>query len=120
MVLVDTSVWVSHLRNGNSKLEDLLINEKVICHPFIISELACGNIKNREEILALLHDLPVADVIDHSEILYFIESNGLMGESLGLVDVHLLASTVLSDAQLWTIDSKLKQASSELKVNYKI
>lgn len=108
MILVDTSVWVSHLRNGNSKFEQLLNDGDVLCHPFIIGELACGNIKNRIEILSLLNALPKADLLDNEELLLFIERNDLMGKGLGLIDIHLLASTVLSEAALWTLDSKLK------------
>ncbi len=120
MVLVDTSVWISHLRDGNSELENLLINAEVICHPFIVGELACGNIRNRTEILSLLHNLPIVDVIDHSEILFFIENNQLMGKGLGLIDIHLLASAILADSQLWTMDNNLEKLSSKLMVSYKI
>jgi len=96
MVLADTSVWVRHLREGDSDLERLLNNGQVMCHPYIVGELACGNIKNRREVLSLLQLLPLVTLATHKEILQFIESNQLMGKGLGYIDVHLSASAVLS------------------------
>ena len=119
MVLVDTSVWVSHFKKVDSLLVHLLVNGEVACHPFVIGELACGRIKNRNEILSLLKALPVVQVAEHGEILQFIEANGLMGMGIGLVDVHLLASALLNGAPLWTYDKKLRSAASKLKVFYK-
>lgn len=118
MVLVDTSIWIDHFNKGNTSLEKLLIDIEVVCHPFIIGELACGNLKNRNEILSLLHSLPMAPVLDHDEVLYFIESNKLMGIGIGLIDVHLLASAHLAHASLWTIDKKLLNASDALGISY--
>lgn len=120
MVLVDTSVWVSHFRNGNSVLEVLLQDGEVVCHPFIIGELACGRIKNRSEILSLLQSLPTAEVVDHRESLKFIESNRLMAIGLGFIDVHLLAAALLTGVPLWTFDKRLDRASSKLKINYTV
>ncbi len=118
MVLVDTSVWVSHLREGNADLERLLINGEVMCHPFIIGELACVNIKNRHEILSLLRLLPMAFQADHEEVLRFVENNALMGKGLGYIDVHLSASAVLTGVPLWTYDKKLNVANRKLEINY--
>jgi len=118
MVLVDTSVWISHLTNGNARLKVLLENSEVICHPLVIGELACGNIKNRAEILSLLQALPTADVAQHDEVLRFIESHRLMGRELGLIDVHLLASSLLTGVPLWSADKRLRTASAELSVAY--
>jgi predicted nucleic acid-binding protein len=106
MVMVDTSIWVDHLREGSHHLEELLLDTKVVCHPFIVGELACGNIKNRNEFLSLIQTLPVAPVIDLDEFLYFIDQNRLMGKGIGFVDVHLLASALLSEMPLWTSDKK--------------
>lgn len=114
MVLVDTSVWVSHFKDGNPKLEELLIKGRVVCHPFIIGELACGNLKNRKEILSLLEALPTATTADHKEVLYFIEQHRLMGIGLGYVDVHLLASARLSRMRFWTEDKRLREAAVKL------
>ena len=119
MVLVDTSIWVAHLKKGNGHLKDLLEEEEVLCHPFVIGELACGYIKNRREILALLHTLPAAEAAEDEEILQFIESNRLMGAGIGLVDVHLLAAAVLSRTRLWTTDRSLRRASQRLRVAYR-
>jgi hypothetical protein len=114
MVLVDTSVWVKHLRDGEPALEDLLEDAHVMCHPFIVGELACGNLKKRTEILALLQALPMAVSAEHGEVLRFIEDNRLMAKGLGFIDMHLLASTLLSGLQLWTLDKKLQQAALKL------
>ena len=115
MVLVDTSVWVNHLRKGDIQLEELLLDGEVVCHPFVIGELACGNIKNRSEILALLQVLPEVPTIDLAEYLYFIEQNHLSGTGIGFVDVHLLASSQLSGIPLWTNDKRLKEIARKIK-----
>ena len=91
MVLVDTYVWVSHLRDGNVGLEKLLNNGEVVCHPFIVGELACVNLKNGEEILSYLQSLPVAILAEDQEVLKLIEANQLMGKGLGYIDAHLIA-----------------------------
>jgi predicted nucleic acid-binding protein len=119
MVLVDTSVWVAHLRETHAELVNLLTDGEVACHPFIIGELACGNLKNRTEILSLLEALPMAIAAEHQEVLQFIESQGLMGKALGYVDVHLLASVVLSQLPIWTLDKKLEQIADLLGLNYR-
>ena len=118
MVLVDTSVWVKHFRYGDVALEDLLEDGQVMCHPFVVGELACGNLKNRIEILELLQALPNATVASHDEVMIFIEDHRLMGKGLGFIDLHLLVSAVLSEIQLWTIDKRLHQASLKLRLAY--
>ena len=118
MILVDTSIWISHFRYGNPRLETLLLNVEVACHPFIIGELACGNLKNRQEILSLLKALPTAMTADHNEALHFIEQHQLMGMGLSYVDVHLLASALLSTILLWTKDKGLKKAALKLNISY--
>ena len=118
MVLVDTSIWVTHLREGNARLKTLLTNGEVVCHPFIIGELACGNIKNRTEILSSLHALPTAAVAKHEEVLHVIESHHLMARGLGFIDVHLLASALLTRVPLWTADKHLRAASTDLNITY--
>jgi len=111
MVLVDTSVWIDHLRSGNAKLSTLLNEGNVAIHPFIIGELACGNLKNRKEIISLLHALPHIAKADDDEVLFFIEKHNLMGLEIGLIDCHLLASCKLGKAQLLTQDKRLRDAS---------
>ena len=119
MVLVDTSVWVDHFRNGNAQLISLLNDGDVLCHHFIVGELACGNLKNRKEVLSLLQELPMATQANHKEIMKFIEINKLMGKGLGYIDMHLLAAALLSNVSLWSLDKKLNDVSVELKVGYK-
>ena len=118
MVLVDTSVWVAHLREMHANLASLLNDGEVACHPFIVGDLACGNLKNRTIILSLLEALPMVAAAEHEEVLTFIDSHRLMGKGLGYVDVHLLASTVLSRLPLWTFDKKLEQVADMLGVRY--
>jgi predicted nucleic acid-binding protein len=118
MVLVDTSVWVRHLRRGNTGLEILLNEGHVVCHPFIVGELACGNLTNRSEILSLLQTLPITTPAEHEEVMRFIENYRLMGKGLGYIDMHLLASAILSGVPLWTLDKRLKEASLQLGLAY--
>jgi predicted nucleic acid-binding protein len=115
MTLVDTSVWVDHLRNGNHRLSELLMAESVACHPMVIGELACGNFKQRTEILSLLHALPVLPRVSDDEIIFFIEKHRLFGRGLGLTDIHLLASCRLAKCGLWTLDKGLHKAAAELE-----
>ncbi len=114
MVLVDTSVWVEHLRQGTVGLEKQLQEGRVCCHPFIIGELACGNLKNRSIILSLLQALPQAIWAEHEEVMHFIENYSLMGKGLGYIDMHLLASARLTQVPLWTLDKKLNVVVEEL------
>ena len=107
MILVDTSVWIDHLRVGNERLRALLQNDQVLCHPFIIGELACGNLHNRNEVLHLLEALPSVPVADHSEVLHLINTHRLYGQGLGWIDAHLLASALLTGCELWTSDRLL-------------
>ena len=116
MIVVDTSVWVDHLRAADRQLADLLLDEDVLCHPFVVGELACGALKRRTEILALLGNLPHAPVLRHEEVLAFVEAHDLMGRGLGWVDVHLLASARFAGERLWTRDRRLAQAARSLGV----
>ena len=118
MVLVDTSVWVSHLRDGNVELARLLNDGKVLCHSLIVGELACGNLKDRGMILSFLQLLPMSTEAEHDEVLSFIESNRLMGKGVGYVDVHLITSAVLTGVPIWTLDKKLAQTADSLHKNY--
>ena len=119
MVLVDTSIWVNHLRQGDRQLEKLLIDAKVMCHPFIIGELACGNLKNRDEIISLLYSLPMALTVEFDEFLLFIDQHNIMGRGVGFVDVHLLASAQLTGVSLWTSDKRLKSAAKQLELTFR-
>jgi predicted nucleic acid-binding protein len=116
MILVDTSVWVDHLRRGNERLKSILLDDQVLCHPFVVGELACGHLTKRREILSLLQALPQADEIRHTEALAFVDTHRLMGLGLGWIDVHLLASAVLARARLWTLDARLHKAAQAQRV----
>lgn len=114
MVLVDTSVWVEHFRRGLPELARLLDAGSVVCHPFVLGELACGNLRNRREILELLQTLCRCPAATHEEVLSFIEANHLMGHGLGYIDMHLLACAKLSGLSLWTLDRPLRTAAYDL------
>ena len=116
MTVVDTSVWVDHLRKGNNELRSLLQENEVLIHPFVIGELSCGTLRNRNEVLRLLQDLPAALVAEHEEVLHFVETRGFRGYGVGWVDVHLLASALLSRAKLWTLDKHLASLATDLKL----
>jgi predicted nucleic acid-binding protein len=119
MILVDTSVWTDHLRQGPPTLAAALEEGRVLMHPFVLGELACGNLKNPREVLQLLADLPAAPTVTDPEALHFIERHGLMGRGIGYIDVHLLASVILSGAaQLWTRDQRLAAVAEGLAVAF--
>lgn len=118
MVLVDTSVWITHFRQGSQRLRELLGDGDVLCHPFVIGELACGNLKNRTEILDLLQSLPQAEPASLDEVLPFIETRGLSGKGIGFVDVQLLASARIAKADLWTEDKRLKARAQQLDLAF--
>ena len=120
MVLVDTSIWVSHLRSADHQLKKLLFDGEVACHPFIIGELSCGTFPHKQEIIQLLHALPQTQLAAHEEILDFIAAKHLSGLGIGLIDVHLLASALLSKAFLWTLDRNLQLAAQKVHVLYKL
>jgi predicted nucleic acid-binding protein len=116
VVLVDTSVWIDHFRRKSRQLTVLLDGEGVVLHPFILGELACGNLKNRKELIELLHALPFITKADDDEALFFIERHKLMGRGVGLIDMHLLASCKLNSCLLWTRDKRLKAIAEEMKI----
>jgi predicted nucleic acid-binding protein len=118
MVLVDTSVWVEHLRSGNIGLETLLNEGHVVCHLFIVGELACGNLSNRSEILSLLQALPLANHAEHEEVMHFMENYSLVGKGLGYIDMHLIVSSILTEVPIWTLDKGLKNVSEALGIKY--
>jgi predicted nucleic acid-binding protein len=115
-MLVDTSVWIDHLRRGDPRLVAALEVGDVQVHPFVIGELACGALRNRQEILQLLAALPGALVATHEEALAFVEAHRLAGEGIGWIDVHLLASASLSRSPFWTRDRRLLAAALRLGV----
>jgi predicted nucleic acid-binding protein len=114
MVLVDSSVWIAHFRHTHPELVELLTGGLVLTHPFVCGELACGNIKNRTTVLSHLSALPEAKMAAHEEVLRLLKERRLFGLGLGWIDLHLLASGLLSECQLWTLDKRLAQAATEL------
>ena len=115
MILVDTSLWVDHLRCGDERLAALLDQGRVLMHPMVLGEIACGSLADRAAILELLASLPTAIVAEHHEVMAFTERHTLFGKGIGWVDVHLLASTMLSEgAMLWTQDKRLNSAAQQL------
>jgi len=113
-VLVDTSVWIDHLRKKNATLVQLLETMQVSTHPFVIGELACGSLANRDQFLTLLAAMPQVPPASHDEVLGFIVAHRLMGRGLGWIDMHLLASASLAKLPLWTVDKRLSAVTREL------
>jgi hypothetical protein len=117
VILVDTSIWIDHLRAGDAVLAGLLDDEQVLSHPFIIGELALGNLRRRESVVADLLELPQALVARDDEVMHFIQRDGLFGIGIGYVDAHLLAATRLTlGASLWTRDKRLLAAAERLSL----
>lgn len=116
LVLVDTSVWVDHLRQGDPRLTALLSRAEVDCHPFVIGELACGLLRACSEVLSLLEKLPSVPAGSHAEVLMFVERHGLMGRGIGWIDAHLLVSASLASVPLWTRDRRLARIAQTLQL----
>jgi predicted nucleic acid-binding protein len=115
MILVDSSVWIDYLRHGNGRLAALLVKSEVWTHPFVIGELACGNLANRSELLMLMSNLPRLVTATEDEVLFYIEQHRLMGRGIGYIDAHLLAASALaSPVRLWTRDRRLARVADEL------
>lgn len=120
MILVDTSVWVDHLRHGDSLLSQLLEAGQVLMHPFVTGELSCGNLRDRPELLFLFQHLPAAQVAQHDEVLHFIERHALFGKGVGYGDVHLLAAVALTPpAVLWTRDKRLRARADAMALGFR-
>ena len=119
MILVDTSVWIGHLRVGDPQLTALLEQAQVLAHPWVIGERALIQLTGRSEILGLLSNLPQASIATEAEVMTLVESQPLFGLGIGYVDAHLLAATLLTtDASLWTRDKRLAAAAADLGISY--
>ncbi len=117
MILVDTSVWIDHLAEGEPRLERLLNDESVLMHPFVVGELALGSLGRRETVMDALTLLPQVVRASHNEVMHFLQAERLFGKGIGDVDLHLLASTRLTPgATLWTKDKLLRSLASELNL----
>ena len=115
MMLPDSSIWIDHFRHGNTSLVELLENNQVLCHPFIVGELACGHLSSRESTIVLLQTLPEAPMMHHEEVLVLVERHRLMASGIGWLDAHLLGSALLAGAKLWTFDQALAKAVAKLE-----
>lgn len=113
-MLVDTSVWIEHLRSQNGRLAEALEAGEVETHAFVIGELACGPLRGREQLLHLLGQLPMLGSATHTEALHFVQSRELAGTGLGWVDVHLLCAALLEGTGLWSLDRRLATQAREL------
>jgi predicted nucleic acid-binding protein len=115
MILVDTSVWVDYLQRGNNGLAERLIGGLVCTHPYVVGELALGNLKQRATVLKALQHLPVLATATDLEVLAFIDAHTLHGTGVGYVDVHLLSAVLLTpDSMLWTLDKRLHEAATRI------
>ena len=117
MILADSSVWIDHIRAPDRELESALIEGRLYCHPIVIGEVACGNLRDRS-VLADMYELPCAVVAEHIEVFQFIEQRRWMGRGAGYMDLHLLSSALLTDLKLWTRDKRLAMLAAELGVAY--
>ena len=118
MVLVDTSIWIDHFQKSDSNLKKLLLAAEVVNHPYVIGELACGNLSNRLEILSLLESLPKTIIARQEEILEFINKNKLYGLGVGYIDIHLIASTLLDGLKIWSKDKSLISVAEQFNIVY--
>lgn len=119
MILVDTSVWIDHLRSGDASLTELLDSNAVLGHPWVTGEVALGSISRRDEVIGLLHDLPHASVAKDDEVRGLIEREKLYATGIGYVDAQLLAATRLTpDAKLWTRDKRLLAVATRLELAF--
>jgi predicted nucleic acid-binding protein len=117
VILVDTSIWIDHFRVGDDTLTELLDEVRVLTHPFVIGEIAMGNLRQRNTVLAGLQQLPRATVAADSEVMSFIGRHALAGRGIGYIDAHLLAATRLTpQAALWTRDQRLHLIAEELAI----
>ncbi|MEN8203893.1 MAG: PIN domain-containing protein [Bacteroidota bacterium] len=117
MILVDTSVWIDHLHYVNEDLKELLLTSQVCIHPYILGELACGNISNRKEVLSLLRALPRIDAVLDEEVFVLIEDRKLYRKGLGFIDVHLLTSALIHHVYIWTKDKSLQRVAREFGIS---
>ena len=115
MILVDTSVWIDHLRKSDAKLKKLLENEEVVTHPFVRLELALGSIANREKVLADLALLPQVPIAQVDELFSLVELQKLYRRGIGVTDLHLVASALFDKSiSIWTRDQRLGDIADEL------
>ena len=119
MILVDTSIWIEHVRRADKHLGALLGAGELLVHPFILGELALGQFRSRETLLRDLRDMPQAAVASHDEVLHLIEERRLVGAGIGYVDVHLLAAArLMGHTAVWTHDNRLRMVAEKLRLSH--
>jgi len=118
MILVDSSVWIDHFRKTEPRLEALLVHELVSLHPFVLGELACGNLSRRSETIARLEKLPVAAVASEPQVRHLLESRRLWRTGLGWIDMHLLAAALIEGLRLWSADRAVAATAKQLGVAF--
>jgi len=118
VILADTSVWIDHFHAADPTLKRLLREDRILIHPFVIGEIACGGLPKRGEVLRDLRRLPSVTLAEQHEAFALLEEHRLWGHGVGWIDVHLLASALLTRCRLWTLDQRLRSAAIQLKVNY--
>ncbi len=116
MILADTSVWINHLDKTNEVMSRLLLGNKIVLHPFVIGEIALGNLRNRDEIIGNLLKFSSLPIADEQDVLEMIVIHGLFGTGIGYVDCHLLASAALTNSKVWTTDKRLAAAAKKLNL----
>ena len=114
MMLIDTSIWIDHLRKNDGILARLLEEQQILMHPFVVGELALGTLRQRQQVLNELAKLPLAIKASDEEMLVLIERHRLAGSGIGYIDAHLLASASIGNASLWTRDKPLHQVALSL------
>jgi hypothetical protein len=119
MILADTSVWIDHLRTLNPEMQTLLLNKRILMHPFVIGEIACGTLRDRTALLASLRDLRQSRLATNEEVFELIARRRLWGRGIGWVDAHLLASALLTRCRLWSFDQQLQAAARLLNIDYR-
>lgn len=117
MILADTAIWIAHWKRFDHTLETLVGRGQIICHPIVIGELACGQFAQRAYVLQSMRNLPQIMQAEHEEVLALIEHHKLIGVGIGYSDAHLLASCMLGDDHLWTVDQRLQGAARRLRVH---
>jgi predicted nucleic acid-binding protein len=118
MILADTSVWVSHFRQDDPHLRQSLLDGHILMHPFVVGEIACGHLRSRQKMLSDLQRLPSVILAEQDEVLGFLDQHRLFGEGITWIDAHLLASALLTNCRLWTLDAHLLTAANRLHIGY--
>ena len=119
MILVDTSVWIDHLLSPEAHLRELLDAREVLVHAMVVGEISCGRLRNREEVLRRLSELPAVDECEHAEVRLMIERRGLMGRGISFIDAHLLCSVLCHRGTvIWTRDQRLRRIADDFGVAY--